>query len=194
LTIILYFYELRLEVKIPLKNRKKIYLCVTVLIFIIFSILFVKLNFNDTKTIIGRIFFKDKYFIELNTVTQDGKKYNKKILMNVDEPLNYSAVEDIFIIRGWAIDNCDIEGSKIDNILIYLDNIPQKGGKFICNGKYGIERRDVAKIYGKEHINSGFKCIIDSNNIKNGVHIFYIYLHTEYFCMEQHELILFVNN
>jgi hypothetical protein len=76
-----------------------------------------------------------------------------------------------------------------------MDNTPQNYGKFICKGLQDlrIEEHHINNV-NINYINSGFECIIDSNSIKNGVHVFYIYFHTEYFSTESRELILFVNN
>ena len=194
LAIILYLYEHKLEIKINEEKRKRAYLYLTIFFTIIFISLFLKTNIIELKSIISRTFDKEEYFNEIDTIIINEKEYKKDILIGIDQPNNYPEVKGIFKISGWAIYRSELEGSNIDGIYIYLDATPLKGGKFISKGLYNLERKEAVQIHKIKNDYTGFECLIDSNSIQNGVHIFYIYFHSKYFQSEYRELKLFVNN
>lgn len=194
LAIILYFYEHKFEIKINKEKRKKLYLYLTIFLTIIFISLFLKTNIIELKSIMDRTFNKEEYFNEIDTIIINEKEYKKDILIGIDQPGNYSEVKGIFKISGWAIDRSKLEGSNIDGIYVYLDATPLKGGKLISKGLYNLERKDVVRIHKMKNDYTGFECLIDTNSIENGVHLFYIYFHSKYFQSEYRELKLFVNN
>lgn len=194
LAIILYLYEHKLEIKINKEKRKRIYLYLAIFLAVIFITLFLKTNIIELKSIIDRTFNKEEYFSEIDTIIINEKEYEKDILICIDQPSNYSDAKEIFKISGWAFDRSELEGSNIDGIYVYLDATPLKGGKLISKGLYNLERKDVVRIHKIENDYTGFECLIDTNSIENGVHLFYIYFHSKYFQSEYRELKLFVNN
>ena len=159
-----------------------------------FILLFVSVNFNDTKLIFYRTILKDRYFREITPIIEDENVYDSDMIISIDIPENYSTVRGVFLIGGWAIEGSRLPDSRIDGIFIYLNNTPINGGKFIGKAAYGGRREDVAEIYGDRFVNSGFNFLVDGTSFRNSLYTFYICFHSRYFGVEYRKLELFVKN
>jgi len=194
LLFLLYIYEEKIEIKIPDKRRKKVYLNLVVVFSLIVIFVFGIVNFSETKLLVYSTFLKDKYFREITPTAREDGIYESDMLISVDIPKNYSTVSGVFHIGGWAIDRCKLEGSKIDGVFVYLYSSPLSGGKFIKRAIYGGRREDVAKIYGEKFVNCGYDAWVDMSSFDNGFYTFYICFHSRYFGVEYRKLELFVKN
>jgi len=194
LLFLLYIYEEKIEIKILDKRRKKVYLNLVVIFSLIVIFVFGVVNFSETKLLVYSTFLKDKYFREITPTASEDGIYESNMLISVDIPKNYSTVSGAFHISGWAIERCELSGSRVDGIFVYLDDTPLNGGKFIGRAKHGQERKDVAKIYGEKFVNCGYDAWVDVTSFDNGLYNFYICFHSRYFGVEYRKLELFVKN
>ncbi|MGZ5551614.1 MAG: hypothetical protein ACXWE7_12590 [Nitrososphaeraceae archaeon] len=179
LAILVYIYEEKLESKIRAGKRKIAYSSLSIFFILAFLFSNTFLNQADIKVYFFNKFYTEKYFNETEVLKINGKDIYNKMDFFLESPGDYSIIDDLFTVEGWAIDESDIFGTKIDHVDIYLDGRPQDGGQFIYRCEYG---------------NSGFFCQIDSNKIEDGLRKLYIYFHSNNFEWKYDEVELFINN
>jgi hypothetical protein len=161
-----------------------------IIVFILVNIL---INFDEIKMNMLRTVAPERYFVEIDEKKIDGNYYRNEMIFNLDTatPENGSSINDEFIIEGWAIDK---SGSEIDFVLVYLDNPPMLGGKYLGRCDYGFEREDIKNAFGEDFVNSGFRCSFNPSDFEMGPHVFYIYFHSADFGWKHTELELIINN
>jgi len=190
LSFINYIYENRLEIKLDKGFRQKVYSY----LFIIFSALFVfsVVFFNqvDIKLYFFNRFFTDKYFKEIEEVETGGRKIYNEMVFSIETPEDYKIIDDYFDVKGWAADESDIEGSRIDYVGIYSDKAPGDGGRFITRCGHGLSRPDLRE----EFADSGFYCRVDSNRIGDGIRKLFVCFHSNKFGWKYEEVPIIVNN
>jgi len=194
LATLVYFYEEKLEGKIEFKKRKKIYSYFSLFFIAVFLLTSIFSNITDIKVYFFNRFFSEKYFNEIDSLEVNGESIPNEMDFLIENPGNYYLINGILSFDGWAIDDSNIPGTKIDYVGIYIDNKPQDGGEFIANCEYGIKREDVAEARGEEFKNSGFYCEMDSNKFEDGLRNFYIYFHSNNFEWRYEKLELFIRN
>lgn len=80
-------------------------------------------------------------------------------------------------ITGWSIQQDTPNGTGIDQIQLYLDT--QMGiGNPLGVVEYGLERTDIAILYGERYRYSGFRYHWNTNTVSLGMHELYIYSHS----------------
>ena len=84
--------------------------------------------------------------------------------------------------------------SKIDFVLIYLDDPPVMGGEYLRRCEYGYKREDIKNTFGSDYLNSGFSCSFDPDDFRPGPHVFYIYFHSSDFGWKHIELKLIIKS
>jgi len=194
LATLVYVYEEKLEEKIEFKERKKFYLYFSLFLIAAFLLTSISLNITDVKVYFFNKFFSEKYFNEIDSLEVKGESIPNEMDFLIEKPGSYYLINGILSFEGWAIDDSNIPGTKIDYVGIYIDNKPQDGGEFIARCEYGIGREDVAEARGDEFKNSGFICEIDSNKIEDGLRDFYVYFHSNNFEWKYEKLELFIRN
>lgn len=194
LATLVYIYEWKLEKKITLVKRKRVYSCFSLFLMASFLFTSIFLNLTDIKVYFFNNFYKEKYFNEIDMIEVNGEDIYNEMDFLVETPGDYNIINGIFTIEGWAIDESEIPGTKIDYVGIYFDNKPQDGGEFVSRCKYGIKREDISEAKGEKFKNSGFLYRMDSNKIEDGLRKFYIYFHSNNFEWKYDTLELLINN
>jgi hypothetical protein len=100
------------------------------------------------------------------------------IKMDINAPATNTTLQGITAIRGWAIDRAASSGTGVNKVQIYLDGSSNNGGKLIATATYGIERNDVARIYGARYRNSGYQYVWNTGTVANGKHTLYVYVYS----------------
>lgn len=191
-TILLHvFYRSKRNVKVI--KFKKVFGILSLFFLIVFFSVNILINFSEIKMNVLRISVPERYFVEVDEKKIDGNFYKNEMIFNLDTatPENGSYIEDEFIIEGWAIDR---SSSKIDFVLIYLDNPPMMGGKYLGRCEYGYKREDIKNTFGSDYLNSGFSCFFDPDDFRPGPHLFYIYFHSSDFGWKHIELKLIIKS
>jgi hypothetical protein len=194
LTFLSYIYEEKIENRISSKKIRKIY--ARALLFLLVIFLFSATFFNrlDIKVHFFNRMLTDKFFNEIEAIDVDGVKISNDMDFEVEYPVDYSIIKDDFTIEGWAVDESDIQGSKIDYIAVYANNTPQDGGIFLGKCEFGIRNPDIGIKKGEEYVNSGFTTQIDSDKIEDGITKLYVYFHSNNFEWMYEEVDIIVNN
>jgi len=99
---------------------------------------------------------------------------NNTHLITIDSPRENQLLSGMGIIGGWSIDSTSSSGTGIDAVHIYL-NGPAGSGKLLGGATYGVRRADVADVYGKNFLNSGFNLSVNFDNLPKGINTLYIY-------------------
>jgi hypothetical protein len=189
-----YIYEEKLEGKINCKKKERAYFYLSLFSIFIFLFSVVFVNRVYFEVCFFNKFYTEKYFTGAEALKVDSEDIYNEMYIEVEKPGNYYIISDVFTIEGWAIDESDVPGTKIDYVGVWMDNKPAEGGKFICRCDYGVEREDVGKSKGDEYKNSGFYCEIDSNKFEDSLRKFYICYHSNNFGWKYDTLELFINN
>ncbi len=111
----------------------------------------------------------DAFTVKLNV-------YIPHVVAPVDLPHAGSFVSGTVTISGYAIDQSSVRGTGIDHLPIYLDS-PYATGDYLGEATYGLERPDVAVLYGACFDPSGWELVWDTGGIMPGVHALYLYVH-----------------
>ena len=77
-----------------------------------------------------------------------------------------------FTVSGWAVDPSASEGPGID--LVMLIEGPEYPGRFVTEGTYGLDRRDIAAALGASFSESGFAISVAA--LRPGAHELSVYL------------------
>jgi len=93
----------------------------------------------------------------------------------IDSPVDGVTIQDdMFTIRGWAIYPPAASGTGVTNVHVWLDAPSPPNGQFLGGATYGIERPDVASLYGETYRYSGFELTWDTHALSPGPHTLYI--------------------
>ena len=93
----------------------------------------------------------------------------------IDNPLDGATIQDdVFTIRGWAIYPPAASGTGVTNVHVWLDAPSPPNGQFLGGATYGIDRPDVASLYGETYRYSGFEFTWDTHALSPGLHTLYI--------------------
>jgi hypothetical protein len=96
----------------------------------------------------------------------------------VDVPLNGTALPQVALISGWAIDRNSSSGSGVDDVSVYLDGGSESGiplGKAV----YGDARRGVALHFGDARFGkSGWDFHWDTSSVVPGSHTLSVVFHS----------------
>lgn len=77
-----------------------------------------------------------------------------------------------FTVSGWAVDPSASEGPGIDSVVLIEG--PQYPGRFVTEGTYGLDRRDIATALGASFAESGFAISVTA--LPPGAHELSVYL------------------
>ena len=103
------------------------------------------------------------------------KEDNSRYRINIDVYEEDMIVSGDTILKGWVIDQKDINYTDKVTILVY-DGHKRKDENYIGIAHYFLFRPDVAKAFGvKEYEYSGFEYTLDTTKLENGYHSIYIY-------------------
>ena len=101
------------------------------------------------------------------------------VLMNIDVPAGNSNVSGTINLQGWALDRSATVTSGITAVHVY-DGPANGPGNLVGIANYGIDRSDVAKVYGKPNLAPcGFDLEINTLNLSKGAHVLHVYAHNE---------------
>ena len=93
----------------------------------------------------------------------------------IDNPLDGATIQDdVFTIRGWAIYPPAASGTGVTNVHVWLDAPSPPNGQFLGGATYGIDRPDVASLYGETYRYSGIELTWDARAVAPGTHTLYI--------------------
>jgi hypothetical protein len=187
LAFVNYVYEKKAEKK--LDKRKKIYFYLSIAFVALYLFSAVFFNRVDIKVHFFNKFLADKYFKEVEVVQVDGRKVYNEMIYSVERPGQYYIIDDYFTVEGWAEDESDIEGSRIDYVAVYEGGKPGEG-IFIARCDRGIDRSDI----GERFMDAGFTCQIDSKSIDDGIRKLFVYFHSNKFGWKYEEVPVIVNN
>jgi hypothetical protein len=187
LAFVNYVYEEKAEKK--LDKRKKIYFYLSIAFVALYLFSAVFFNRVDIKVHFFNRFLADRYFKEVEVVQVDGRKVYNEMIYSVEQPGQYYIIDDYFTVEGWAADESDIEGSRIDYVAVYEGGKPGEG-RFIASCDYGIDRSDI----GERFMDPGFTCKIDSNRMDDGIRKLFVYFHSNNFGWKYEEIPVIVNN
>jgi hypothetical protein len=187
LAFVNYVYEKKAEKKSDKRKKIYFYLSIAFVALYLFSAVF--FNRVDIKVHFFNRFMSDKYFKEVEVVQVDGRKVYNEMIYSVELPGQYYIIDDYFTVEGWAADESDIRGSRIDYVAVYEGGKPGEG-RFITRCDYGIDRSDI----GERFMDAGFTCQIDSNRIDDGIRKLFVYFHSNKFGWKYEEVPVIVNN
>jgi hypothetical protein len=187
LAFVNYVYEEKAEKK--LDKRKKIYFYLSIAFVALYLFSAVCFNQVDIKVHFFNKFMSDNYFKEVEVVQVDGRKVYNEMIYSVERPGQYYIIDDYFTVEGWAADESDIRGSRIDYVAVYEGDKPGEG-RFIARCDYGIDRSDL----GERFMDAGFTCRIDSNRIDDGIRKLFTCFHSNKFGWKYEEVPVIVNN
>ncbi len=83
--------------------------------------------------------------------------------MALDAPCPNAAVQQPFLVAGWAIDRAAAEGTGVDAVHVYAFPADASGAVtgappiFLGGAQYGFSRPDVGAVYGSQFTNSGYQ-------------------------------------
>lgn len=104
-------------------------------------------------------------------VVEDDSRYR----INMDEYKPDSIISNDVVMKGWVIDQKDIDYSGKVTILFY-DGPGPDDENYIGIADYYLFRSDVAEAFGiDEYRYSGFEYSLDTTKLENGYHDIYIY-------------------
>lgn len=94
----------------------------------------------------------------------------------VEAPKDSEIVYGKVKIKGWSIDTKANEGTGITKIFLSLDGPPGKGGKWIGEAHYGLERPDVVSTFkvADRFRNSGYEFEWDTTSFEPGEYTLYV--------------------
>jgi len=160
---------------------------------VIFIILSVFNNKEETENVIERVFRPEKYYREIDKVKLGGVEYLNEMKVIVDRPESGDNVSGLFELEGWAADLSGIEDACIDKIYLFLNNKPQDRGIYLERVDR-IRREDVAEKYGEKYKDSGYYIVINSRKFEDGLHKIYVYAHSNYFGWAYAEVEIYADN
>lgn len=105
------------------------------------------------------------------------KCYSQPVEMFIDTPTQNQSLRGEAVVGGWAIHRSASSGTGIDAVHIYLDGTAGVG-QGIGVATYGIERPDVAAVYGERFRYSGYHFNWDLKNVHQGSHRLFVYVHS----------------
>jgi hypothetical protein len=188
LAFVNYVYEEKAEKKLDKRKKIYFYLSIAFVALYLFSVVF--FSRVDIKVHFFNRFLADKYFKEVEVVQVDGRKVYNEMIYSVERPCQYYIIDDYFtVVEGWAADESDIRGSRIDYIAVYEGDKPGEG-RFITKCDYGIERSDI----GERFMDAGFTCKIESKSIDDGIRKLFVCFHSNKFGWKYEEIPVIVNN
>ena len=95
--------------------------------------------------------------------------------VSVERPAENTTIqEDTYPIRGWALHQTTSPNTGVTDVHIWLDAPSPPNGQFLGGARYGIERPDIASLYGEKYRYSGFELTWDTHTVTPGVHTLYI--------------------
>ena len=101
-----------------------------------------------------------------------GKALNEDLIITLDAPPANQVVEGTVSGFGWAVSQISPEHG-IDRITGYLDNLDDPASE-LGAATYGLPRPDLARTFGNEYGQSGFKFSWDLDGVKPGEHVLYL--------------------
>jgi hypothetical protein len=97
--------------------------------------------------------------------------------MYINDPLDGATLQGQVTVRGWAIDQAANSGTGVDQVWLYLDG-EAGAGQAMSVTTYGVERPDVAAVYGERYRYSGYQYRWNTSTITPGQHTLYVYVHS----------------
>ena len=103
-------------------------------------------------------------------------RWGPAIIAPIEQPGAGAFVTGTVTVSGFAIDRASPTGTGIDMVYIYLDG-PPGTGTIIGGATYGLDRPDVAALYGNRFRYSGWELVWHASGLAPGVHRLYLYAH-----------------
>ncbi len=161
---------------------------------ILFIVLSVFNNREETANALLKFFQPEKYYKEIDKVELNGVEYTNEIKVVINKPESGDSVSGLFELKGWAADLSDIEDASIDKIYVFLNSKPQDGGIFLERVDTKIRREDIAEEYGEKYKDAGYYMVINSRRLKDGLNKIYVYVHSNYSGWGYAKVEVYVNN